>query len=84
MARKEGDADMTDQRIYELVSMFKSAMIATRDEGLFVDDDIFCSFPRGCCGPTCDLLATFLNDNLCMGRLWPPIPCMVGSKRRSG
>ena len=44
--------------------MFKSAMIAARDEGLFVDDDIFCSFPRGCCGPTCDLLATFLNDHV--------------------
>lgn len=63
MARKERDADMTDQRIYELVSMFKSAMISARDEGLFVDDDVFCSFPRGCCGPTCDLLATFLNDH---------------------
>lgn len=53
---------MTDQRIYELVSMFKSAMLAAQDEGIFEGDDVFCRFPVGCCGDTCDLLATFLKS----------------------
>lgn len=54
---------MTDQRIYELVSMFKSAMLAAQNEGIFEGDDVFCRFPRGCCGDTCYLLATFLKSH---------------------
>ena len=53
---------MTDQRIYELACIFKTAMLAARDEGLFERDVIFSRFPRGCCGLTCYLLATFLKD----------------------
>lgn len=61
--RKERDVCMTDQRIYELVSMFKSAMLAAQNEGIFEGDDVFCRFPRGCCGDTCYLLATFLKSH---------------------
>ena len=53
---------MTDPNIYELACVFKSAIIAARDDGLFNGDDSFCHFPRGCCGDTCYLLASFLND----------------------
>lgn len=35
---------MTDQRIYELACMFKSAMLAAQDEGIFEGDDIFSHF----------------------------------------
>lgn len=42
--------------------MFKSAMLMAQDEGVFEGDDIFCRFPKGCCGDTCDLLATFLKN----------------------
>lgn len=54
---------MTDENIYDLAYMFKSAMLAAQYEGLFEGDDIFCRFPRGCCGLTCYLVATFLKDN---------------------
>lgn len=37
-------------------------MLKAKDEGLFEGDEIFCDFPTGCCGPTCHLLANFLND----------------------
>jgi len=53
---------MTDQNIYDLACIFKSAMLVARDEGAFNGDDSFCHFPRGCCGDTCYLLASFLND----------------------
>lgn len=59
--QKESDI-MTDQNIYDLACLFKTAMLNARDEGLFNRDDTFCHFPRGCCGHTCYLLATFLKS----------------------
>ena len=53
---------MNDQNIYNLACVFKSAIIAARDDGLFNGDDSFCHFPRGCCGDTCYLLASFLKE----------------------
>ena len=53
---------MTDQNIYDLACTFKSAMLAARDDGLFNVDNSFRHFPRGCCGDTCYLLASFLKD----------------------
>ncbi len=52
---------MTDQYIYDLAYIFKSAMLAAQREGLFEGDDVFCRFPNGCCGLTCYLLASFLK-----------------------
>ena len=52
---------MTDEKIYELACAFKNAMLAAQDDGIFNKDDVFCRFPTGCCGDTCELLATFLK-----------------------
>lgn len=62
LIKEERVIDMTDQRIYELACIFKSAMVVARDEGLFNGDYCFDHFPRGCCGDTCYLLATFLQS----------------------
>ena len=51
---------MNDQDIYRLAKTFKDAAVSARDAGLFRNDICFQSFPRGCCGDTCDLLATYL------------------------
>ena len=59
----KGILRMADQDIYELASIFKSAMIATRDEGFFSIYNDFSHFPRGCCGETCYLLASFLREH---------------------
>lgn len=53
---------MLDRNILELAEVYKEAMLAARDEGLFHGDMSFRNFPRGCCGETCYLLATFLKD----------------------
>ena len=53
---------MTDDKIYELACVFKKAMLAAQDDGVFERDDVFSCFPTGCCGDTCELLATFLKD----------------------
>lgn len=55
------DSNMTDDEIYNLACIYKSAMLAAHDSGAFDDDDIFYNFPRGCCGDTCILLATYLE-----------------------
>lgn len=54
---------MTDQKINDLAYIFKSAILSARDEGLFDKDICFYHFPRGCCGDTCDLLASFLKSH---------------------
>ena len=36
LIKEERVIDMTDQRIYELACIFKSAMVAARDEGLLM------------------------------------------------
>ena len=59
----KGILRMADQDIYELASIFKSAMIAARDEGFFSIYNDFSHFPRGCCGETCYLLASFLREH---------------------
>ena len=51
---------MTDQEIFELAQIFKKAAMSAHEAGLFRDDLCFRHFPTGCCGDTCDLLATFL------------------------
>lgn len=52
---------MTDKEIYKWAGIFREAIIAARDENLFRKDISFDRFPRGCCGDTCYLLATFLR-----------------------
>lgn len=52
---------MTDQQIFELASIFRNAIIEARDQGCFHGDLTFLHFPRGCCGDTCYLLASFLK-----------------------
>lgn len=51
---------MTDREIFELAQIFKEAAVSAYQAGLFRDDVAFRNFPTGCCGDTCDLLATFL------------------------
>lgn len=51
---------MNDQEIYQLVKMFKDATVSARDAGQFQNDISFYNFPKGCCGDTCYLLASFL------------------------
>lgn len=52
---------MTDEKIYDLACMFKDAILSALEEGFFENDDKFCRFPKGCCGDTCYLLASFLK-----------------------
>lgn len=51
---------MTEQTIFELAQAFKAAAESARDAGMFRDDICFRHFPVGCCGDTCNLLASFL------------------------
>ena len=51
---------MNDQEILELAQIFKEAAVSAYQACLFRDDIAFRNFPTGCCGDTCDLLATFL------------------------
>ena len=52
---------MTDQQIFEVTSIFRNAIDEARNQGLFRDDLTFWHFPRGCCGDTCYLLASYLK-----------------------
>lgn len=51
-----------EDEVYNLASIFRSAIISAKDEGYFSRDYSFNHFPRGCCGDTCYLLATFLKS----------------------
>ena len=48
-------------RLYQLAAQFRHAIDSSVKEGLLNKDKIFRSFPRGCCGDTCYLLAEFLH-----------------------
>lgn len=56
------EIDVTDQYIYDLACLFKAAMLAAKADGYFNRDICFREFPRGCCGDTCYLLASFLKE----------------------
>ena len=47
--------------IYDYVVQFRRAIDNARDESILLRE--FPSFPRGCCGDTCYLLAEFLRMN---------------------
>ncbi len=46
----------------DMIANFRRAIERARDNGYFIKDISFMSFPLGCCGDTCDLLAQFLQD----------------------
>lgn len=48
--------------IEKLAREFRSAIERAKNEGCFKDDIAFKTFPLGCCGDACDLLAQFLRD----------------------
>ena len=52
----------TDELLY-LASQFRAAIEKAKSAGEFESDNVFREFPYGCCGDTCDLLATYLIEN---------------------
>ena len=44
---------MTDQQIFELVSIFRNTIDEVRNQGYFQGDLTFWHFPRGCDSDTC-------------------------------
>jgi hypothetical protein len=49
--------------IIQLANQFREAIEVAKEERAFYNDIVFCNFPVGCCGDTCDLLGQFLLDN---------------------
>lgn len=49
-------------KLYELLKIFKTAIINARDDRSFSDDITFYRFPYACCGDTSYLLAEFLRE----------------------
>lgn len=49
-----------DSVIRAYATQFKNVMMDLKRVGAFEKDCVFRSFPRGCCGDTCNLLAEFL------------------------
>ena len=61
--------------VIDLIQKFKTAIEQACDRGEFIGDVVFCSFPVGCCGDTCYLLAEFLHqhkiETICVsGKIW--------------
>lgn len=52
--------EMETQR---LAAKFRQAIDFAKENGEFISDDAFCSFPSGCCGDTCYLLGQYLLDH---------------------
>ncbi len=50
-----------ETRLRELCEGFRRAIELARDDGSFDGDPRFSRFPRGCCGPTSDLLGQYLE-----------------------
>lgn len=48
--------------IYNIVTSFRSAIIAARQNREFSSRDRMSNFPRGCCDDACDLLSYYLYD----------------------
>ena len=44
-------------RLYQLAAQFRHAIDSSFEEKLLEEDILFKSFPYGCCGDTCYLLA---------------------------
>lgn len=54
---------MNDNQVYQLASDFRRALETISAKGLYGRLSIFRSFPKGCCGYTSDLLASYLIEN---------------------
>lgn len=53
--------NLQTRKIRRLVEKFRIAIDELYEEGAFDKEIPFCSFPRGCCGDTCYLLAEYLR-----------------------
>lgn len=53
--------NLQTRKIRRLVEKFRIAIDELCEEGAFDKEIPFCSFPRGCCGDTCYLLAEYLR-----------------------
>ncbi len=51
---------MENQDIYNIATVFRSAIMAAKDENQFNWKDRMYNFPAGCCDDACDLLAYYL------------------------
>ena len=49
------------EKIKEYASAFRYALYSAYQDGKFIDDVRFRTFPRGCCGDVCHLLAEYLR-----------------------
>lgn len=50
-------------QVFQLAQEFRRAMNQAQAEGLFDKESLFETFPRGCCGDTCYLLAEYLLEH---------------------
>ena len=63
-------------QVFQLAQEFRQAMNQAQAEGLFDKKSLFETFPRGCCGDTCYLLAEYLLEHgiyteYVYGTKWP-------------